>query len=249
MSAGADATIDAAARELEFRAAEEVLAWALGRFHPRLALAASFGAEDVVLVDMLVRLEPAARIITLDTGRLPQETYDLMEAIRARYGVVIEVFAPQAEAVERMVREHGPNLFYSSIEHRQRCCGVRKVEPLGRALAGLDGWITGLRREQSVTRSQVRKVELDRDHGGIVKVNPLADWSWQQVWAYIRRHDVPYNALHDRGYPSIGCAPCTRAVAPGEDLRAGRWWWERPETRECGLHAHPLRGDASARGR
>lgn len=220
----------------ESKTPEEILAWALGKFQPRIALAASFGAEDVVVLDMLTKLTPAARVFTLDTGRLPAETYALMDAIRERYRLTIEVYFPQAETVEAMVREHGVNLFYRTVEDRKRCCGVRKVEPLGRALQGLDAWITGLRREQAVTRTQVRKVEVDSDHGGMVKVNPLADWTWEQVWAYIRTHNVPYNALHDRGYPSIGCAPCTRAVAPDEDPRAGRWWWEKPETKECGLH-------------
>jgi phosphoadenosine phosphosulfate reductase len=222
--------------ELESRSAQELLAWALREFHPRIALAASFGAEDVVLIDMLVQLDPRARVFTLDTGRLPAETYSLMEAIRERYGLAVEVFFPQAEAVEAMVREHGVNLFYASIETRKLCCGVRKVVPLGRALGGVEAWITGLRREQAVTRAQVGKLEVDAEHGGLRKLNPLADWTWDQVWAYIRAHRVPYNALHDRGYPSIGCAPCTRAVAPDEDPRAGRWWWERPETKECGLH-------------
>ncbi len=216
---------------------EELLRWAIDTFSPRLALASSFGAEDVVLIDMLSKLEPPTRIFTLDTGRLPAETYALMEAIRDRYGLTIEIYFPQAEAVEAMVRERGVNLFYKSVENRKLCCGVRKVEPLGRALRGLDAWITGLRREQAVTRTQVEKVELDADHGGIVKINPIADWTWDQVWAYIRAHGIPYNALHDQGYPSIGCAPCTRAVQPGEDLRAGRWWWEQdPAAKECGLH-------------
>jgi phosphoadenosine phosphosulfate reductase len=222
--------------ELESKAATDLLGWALENFHPRIALAASFGAEDVVIIDMLARLRPDARVFTLDTGRLPPETYALVDTIRERYAIAIEVYFPQPEGVETMVREHGVNLFYKSVENRKRCCGVRKVEPLGRALAGLDAWITGLRREQAVTRTEVRKVDSDADHGGIFKINPLADWTWDQVWAYIRAHDVPYNALHDQGYPSIGCAPCTRAVEPGEDLRAGRWWWETPETKECGLH-------------
>lgn len=229
-------SIQAHVEEFEAKTAQEILAWALAEFHPRIALAASFGAEDVVVIDMLMKLNGGARVFTLDTGRLPYETYALMEAIRERYGLAVEVYFPQADAVEVMVRKHGVNLFYKSIENRKRCCGVRKVEPLGRALQGLEAWITGLRREQAVTRTEVRKVEVDPDHGGIVKVNPLADWTWAEVWEYIRAHNVPYNALHDRGYPSIGCAPCTRAVAPGEDPRAGRWWWENPETKECGLH-------------
>ncbi len=228
--------VEARREELESCTAQEMLAWALAEFHPRIALAASFGAEDVVLIDMLIRLNPGARVFTLDTGRLPGETYDLIAAIRARYDLTVEIYFPSAPAVEAMVREHGINLFYESIENRKRCCGVRKVEPLGRALDGLDAWITGLRREQAVTRTQVRKVEVDADHGGTVKVNPLADWTWDQVRSYIREHEVPYNALHDQGFPSIGCAPCTRSVKPGEDPRAGRWWWESPETKECGLH-------------
>jgi phosphoadenosine phosphosulfate reductase len=223
------------------QSARHVLEWAVAAFSPRIALASSFGAEDVVLIDMLTRIDRSARIFALDTGRLPAETYAVIDAIRDRYGVGVEVLFPRHEAVEALVRERGVNAFYRSVEARQACCGVRKVEPLGRALAGLDAWITGLRREQAVTRAHVRKVEVDADHGGIVKVNPLADWSGDQVWAYIRAHDVPYNALHDAGYPSIGCAPCTRPVAPGEDLRAGRWWWERdPAAKECGLHSPRL---------
>ena len=222
--------------------AEDVLAWGVKTFTPRIALASSFGAEDVVLIDMLTRIDRTARIFALDTGRLPTETHAAIDAIRERYGVAVEVFFPRSEPVEAMVRERGVNLFYRSVDDRKWCCGVRKVEPLGRALFGLDAWITGLRREQAVTRASVPKAEVDTDHGGIVKLNPLADWSWDQVWAYIRAHDVPYNALHDQGYPSIGCAPCTRSVAPGEDLRAGRWWWEQAAAaKECGLHSRGLR--------
>ncbi len=222
---------------LEAMDAVELLGWALERFRPRIALASSFGAEDVVLIDLLMELDPRARVFTLDTGRLHSETYALAQALRDRYGLAIDVFFPRTEALEAMVRAHGVNLFYASVENRKLCCGVRKVEPLGRALDGLDAWITGLRREQAVTRGRVRKVEIDADHGGILKLNPLADWSWDRVWGYIRDHAVPYNALHDEGFPSIGCAPCTRAVKPGEDLRAGRWWWEQDAAaKECGLH-------------
>jgi phosphoadenosine phosphosulfate reductase len=177
------------------------------------------------------------RVFTLDTGRLNQETYDCMAAVRERYGVQIEVFFPEAGAVQKLVRENGVNLFYDSVEQRKSCCLVRKVEPLNRALKNLDAWMTGLRREQAISRADVRKIELDRDHGDIVKINPLADWSHDEVWGYIRKHDVPYNRLHKQGFPSIGCAPCTRAVKPGEDLRAGRWWWENSNSKECGLHA------------
>lgn len=213
---------------------------ALGR--DRLALSASFGPEDIVILDLLVQLEPRPRVFTLDTGRLPQETHDLIDQVRRRYGIEVEVFVPRPERVEPMVRAKGVNLFYDSPDHRRECCDVRKVEPLGRALATVDGWITGLRRDQVVTRTDTPKIELDRAHGGIWKVAPLADWTAARVWAYIRAHDLPYNALHDRGYPSIGCAPCTRAVEPGEDERAGRWWWEQAEQRECGIHFDPRSG-------
>jgi phosphoadenosine phosphosulfate reductase len=215
----------------------DLLSWSFAEFHPRMALACSFQAESSVLIDLIHRLRGSDfRVFTLDTGRLNQETYDCMEAIRARYGIEIEVFFPEASRVEDMVREHGMNLFYDSIDKRKLCCGIRKVEPLKRALNGLDCWMTGQRREQAVTRTQLQKVEVDPEHGGIVKLNPLADWTARQIWDYIRQHKLPYNKLHDRGYPSIGCAPCTRAVQAIEDSRAGRWWWENPETRECGLH-------------
>jgi phosphoadenosine phosphosulfate reductase len=215
----------------------DLLSWSFAKFHPRLALACSFQAEGSVLIDLIHRLrDNDFRVFTLDTGRLNQETYDCMEEIRARYGIEIEVFFPDAVQVEEMVRQHGMNLFYDSIEKRKLCCGIRKVEPLKRALSGLDCWMTGLRREQAVTRAEVQKVEIDQEHAGIVKINPLADWTGRQIWDYIRQNKLPYNRLHDRGYPSIGCAPCTRAVQVIEESRAGRWWWENPETRECGLH-------------
>jgi len=210
---------------------------ALGR--DRLALSASFGPEDIVILDLLAALEPRPRVFTLDTGRLPQPTYDLMERVRARFGIDIEVFAPDAAAVESMVRDKGPNLFYESRENRLECCDVRKVQPLRRALASVDGWITGLRRDQIATRARTPKIGLDLANGLIWKVAPLADWTEDDVWTYIRERDLPYNALHDEGYPSIGCAPCTRAVAPGEDPRSGRWWWELADDRECGIHTRP----------
>jgi phosphoadenosine phosphosulfate reductase len=216
--------------------AEAILDAALAAFHPRLAFACSLGLEDVALLDLIARREPRPRIFFLDTGRLNQETYDTLAAVRARYGLPIEVYFPRAEALQALVTAKGPNSFRDSLENRQECCRIRKVEPLGRALAGAAGWITGLRREQACTRSGLDPFQWDPGHGGLVKVNPLVHWSLEQVWAYLRAHDVPHNPLHDRGYPSIGCAPCTRAVAPGEDLRAGRWWWERPEHKECGLH-------------
>lgn len=224
------------AQEWEGRSAEELLVFALETFHPRIALASSFGAEDVVLLDMLVRIRPDARVFTLDTGRLHPETYAVMERCRECYGISLEVYFPQTEAVERLEREKGFFSFRESVEWRKECCAIRKVEPLRRALSTLDAWITGLRREQAVTRTQIQKIEWDLANGGIIKFNPLADWTVDQVWGYIRQYKVPYNALHDRGFPSIGCEPCTRAIKPGEDLRAGRWWWERPEHKECGLH-------------
>jgi phosphoadenosine phosphosulfate reductase len=206
----------------------------LGR--DRVALSASFGPEDIVILHLLSEIEPRPRVFTLDTGRLPQETYDLIERVRARFGVEVEVFAPDAAAVEAMVGARGPNLFYESLANRLECCDVRKVQPLRRALATVDGWITGLRRDQIATRAATPKAGVDIEHGLIWKVAPLADWTEEQVWDHIRAHDLPYNALHDRGYPSIGCAPCTRAVEPGADPRSGRWWWEDAQSRECGIH-------------
>lgn len=215
--------------------AEAILAWAAKQFGPRIAFASSLGAEDQVLTDMIARASLPIAIFTIDTGRLPQETHDVLEATRRRCGLEIEALFPAAADIEPLVRQYGPDFFRRGVEDRKLCCHVRKVLPLRRRLAGLDAWITGLRREQALTRADVAPVQLDAANG-LVKINPLADWTQQQVWDYLHAHDVPYNALHDRGYPSIGCAPCTRAVAPGEDIRAGRWWWERPEQKECGLH-------------
>jgi len=223
--------------ELEGREPEEVLTAVSALFGDRIALASSFGAEDVVLVDMLVKVSPRPRVFAIDTGRLPAATYEVMDLVRDRYGIDIEAYFPRGEAVEKLEREQGFHSFRHSLEARHACCGIRKVEPLERALSGLEAWITGLRREQSVTRTEIAVVERDDAHGGIVKVNPLANWTQEQVWEYIRAHHVPYNRLHDEGYPSIGCAPCTRAIAPGEHPRAGRWWWESPGHKECGLHA------------
>jgi len=206
------------------------------RYGARVALACSFGAEDVVLVDLLCRVADRPRVFAIDTGRLHEATYEVMDRIRDRYGLELEIFFPRREEVERLISEQGPYSFKSSLEARHECCSLRKVEPLQRALSGLDAWITGLRREQSVTRTAVRAAEVDQAHNGIVKINPLADWTGDQVWDYVREHRVPYNRLHDEGFPSIGCEPCTRAVAPGEHPRAGRWWWEAPEHKECGLH-------------
>jgi len=223
-------------QELEGCTAEEIVRRAVAIFGDRVALASSFGAEDVVLVDMLARATATPRVFAIDTGRLPEATYEVMERVRERYGVSIEVYSPRREAVEALERKAGFYSFRASLEARHACCEIRKVEPLRQALAGLDAWITGLRREQSVTRTDIAVLERDHAHGGVIKVNPLADWTAEQVWDHIRQHNVPYNRLHDEGYPSIGCAPCTRAVAPSEHPRAGRWWWEAPEHKECGLH-------------
>jgi phosphoadenosine phosphosulfate reductase len=201
----------------------------------RPVLASSFGAEDMVLIDMIARHALAIDIFTLDTGRLPDETYALIDRTREHYGIEVQVFYPDHAALEPYVREHGINAFYRSVELRQRCCEIRKTEPLRRALAGRSAWITGLRREQSAGRKAILLASHDAEHG-LAKFNPLADWSNDSVWAYLDAYSVPTNPLHARGYPSIGCAPCTRAVEPGEDARAGRWWWEHDGHKECGLH-------------
>ncbi len=206
--------------------------------HAPAAFASSFGAEDMVLLDLIAKLGLDVDVFTLDTGRLPQETHDLIARARSEYGRPIRILFPDAAEVEAFVASHGSNAFYEGIELRKRCCEIRKLVPLRRALQGKRLWITGLRREQSVTRADVAVLEHDAGNG-LMKLNPLADWSEQEVWAYLRKLDVPVNALHARGYPSIGCAPCTRAVQPGEDPRAGRWWWEQPTSRECGLHLDP----------
>src|SRR5690349_4198546 len=198
--------------------------------------ACSFGAEDMVLLDAIARNAKTIEVFTLDTGRLPEETQTLLEAARDKYPIAIRTYFPEASSVEAWVAQNGPNAFYKSIAQRKQCCEIRKIEPLRRALTGKKSWITGLRREQSQAR-QTLELETWDDGNGLTKINPLVDWTNDEVWAYIRQHDVPYNALHDRGYPSIGCAPCTRAVQPGEDIRAGRWWWES-SSKECGLHQH-----------
>lgn len=198
-------------------------------------MASSFGAEDMVLLDLIWNHAPGIEIFTLDTGRLPKETYDLMQTVKNRYQREVHIFFPDAATIEAFVTHNGPNAFYDSVDLRKQCCGIRKVAPLKRALEDKKAWITGMRRSQSVTRNELPVSEWDADHE-LQKFSPLTDWSNGEVWKYIRAFDVPYNALHDEGYASIGCAPCTRAITPGEDIRAGRWWWENPETKECGLH-------------
>ncbi|MCF7973382.1 MAG: phosphoadenylyl-sulfate reductase [Phycisphaerae bacterium] len=214
---------------------QDLLRVVLNEFRDKVALSSSLGPEDQVLTHMLCEITDRAKIFTLDTGRLPQETYDVLDQTRARYGVEIEVLFPEAQQVQDMVRREGVNLFYRGVDLRRQCCSVRKIEPLKKRLASLEAWICGLRVEQSTTRSEVARVAVDETFG-LIKVSPLAHWTTDQVWDYIRTHDIPYNALHDQGYPSIGCAPCTRAVQPGQDIRSGRWWWEAPEHKECGLH-------------
>ncbi len=224
-------------RALETRSAESILEWAIDRFHPRLTLSASFGApEGMALLHMMHRIEPGSRVFVLDTGRLPQAVHDLIDRVRDRYGKAIEIVMPDAAAVAEMVRDNGMNLFYESLENRRLCCRLRKVEPMRRHLAGFDAYVTGLRRDQGVTRTDTPKLQIDDANGGVVKINPIADWTHDDVWQYVRRNEVPVNRLHDKGFPSVGCEPCTRAVAQGDDPRSGRWWWENADTRECGLH-------------
>jgi len=206
--------------------------------HSPATFACSFGAEDMVLLDAIARNTKKIEVFTLDTGRLPEETQSLLESARDKYPIAIRTYFPDASAVEAWVEQNGPNAFYKSVAQRQQCCHVRKVEPLRRALGNKKSWITGLRRDQSQAR-QTLQLEAWDDANGLTNINPLLDWTNDEVWAYIKVHDVPYNALHDRGYPSIGCAPCTRAIQPGEDIRSGRWWWETT-SKECGLHRHAV---------
>ena len=200
-----------------------------------VALSSSLAAEDQVLTDIIFKKDTNARVFTLDTARLHPETYTVMDETNLKYGRKIEVFFPNFEDVEALYKIQGVNGHFESIEKRKNCCNIRKIEPLKRALNGVDVWITGLRASQSITRANMPLVEWDENFK-LIKVNPLINWSEDDVWDYIRKHKVPYNKLHDKGYPSIGCAPCTRAIKDGEDIRAGRWWWENPEHKECGLH-------------
>ncbi len=223
-------------RELEALSTEDIIKWAYELHGDKIAIASSFGAEDVVLIDIAQRIIDKPRVFTLDTGRLHQETYKLIDKVRKDYQIDIEVFFPNYKDVEEMVKDNGLDLFYKGIEYRKLCCKVRKIDPLKRALTGLKGWICGLRKEQSQSRTDLKKIEIDEANNGIIKINPLIDWSIDEIWNYIQENKVPYNPLHDEGYPSIGCEPCTRAIQPGEDVRAGRWWWENPEQKECGIH-------------
>ena len=221
----------------KLRTPQEVLEWSLDNLHPKIAMASSFGAEDVAVIDMMMKINPKARIFTLDTGRLNQETYDVMDELRDKYNINIDVMFPDQNEVEQMVRVNGMNLFYHSIGNRKLCCGIRKVHPLKKMLSILDGWITGLRADQTEVRTKSNRIEIDEQHNGIIKVNPIIDWNWKQTWDYIKKNNIPYNKLHDKGFPSIGCEPCTRSIKLGEPLRAGRWWWELDTEKECGLHS------------
>ncbi len=214
---------------------KEIIAWFIDRFGDKIALSSSLGAEDQVLTEMVANINPDTTVFTLDTGRLFPETYDLIDRTSKKYNIKIQVFFPDHAEVEEMVNKKGINLFYDSIENRKECCRIRKLDPLKRAFSGLDAWICGLRADQSVTRKDLEVVEWD-ENNGLVKINPLAFWSEKEVWDYIKDNGIPYNPLHDKNYPSIGCLPCTNPVEPGDDIRAGRWWWENPETKECGLH-------------
>ena len=223
--------------KMESKSAPEILKWGFEKFGDKMVLASSFGAEDVILIDMMCKINRnLTRVFTLDTGRLNQETYDLIDKIRKKYEIIVDVYFPNASDIEKMVATKGMNLMYDSIENRKLCCNLRKIEPLKRALKQFDCWITGLRREQTVTRNKILKIEVDSLNNNIIKLNPLADWTNDEIWKYIHENEIPYNELHDKGYPSIGCEPCTRAIKKGEDPRAGRWWWENDVHKECGLH-------------
>jgi phosphoadenosine phosphosulfate reductase len=222
-------------QQFDGKSPEDVLQYFLTEYKGKIALSSSLSIEDQLLTDLIVKIDASTRIFTLDTGRLFPETYSLIDKTNMKYNIQLEVLFPKHEDVQKMVKEEGINLFYAGIDSRKRCCNVRKMEPLRRAFQGLDVWICGLRREQSVTRKDIQVVEWD-EANQLIKLNPLINFTEAQVWDYIKAHKVPYNKLHDQGFPSIGCQPCTRAVQPGEDIRAGRWWWEDPEHKECGLH-------------
>lgn len=225
------------ARSFENKNPEDILRWAFERFgKDRFALVSSFQAEAMVLLDIAAHLQPGVRVITIDTGRLPDETYGFIDRVREHYDIRLEVIYPNADLVAAMTTKYGVNLFYRGSDLRKLCCHVRKVQPLARALQSVDAWATGLRRDQTAFRTNIPKIGRDPNHADVVKLCPLADWSWDDVWDYIRTHNVPYHPLYDRGYLSIGCAPCTRPVQTGEDPRSGRWWWEETTHKECGLH-------------
>lgn len=227
--------IKAIRNEVQGGSPQALLKAVMDRFGSSLVIASSLGLEDQVITHMAMEINPNVRVFVLDTGRLHEETYKTLAETREKLGVNYEIYFPEAKAVEELVSAKGINLFYESVENRKQCCGVRKVEPLNRVLKTADAWVTGLRQAQSPTRTDMQSVEWDESHQ-MIKINPLISWSEEEVWDYIRTQDVPYNSLHDKGFPSIGCSPCTRAIEVGEDIRAGRWWWEDPQNKECGLH-------------
>ena len=236
---------------------QTVIEWAIEEFSPGIAISTSFQIDTVALIDMAYEIDPSIQVFSVDTGRLPPETLELADRLRDRYpGLQLELIQPNADEVARMVGKHGVDLFKTSVDLRFVCCNLRKVRPLTKHLHTLDAWITGLRRDQWASRTNIRKVEIDHDHGAIIKLNPLAEWIEEEVWDYVRERDVPYHSLYDKGYKSIGCAPCTRAVPEGESSRSGRWWWETNAPKECGIHCsiesggyehelHALLGDAA----
>jgi len=224
------------AAQFDAQTAEQVLGWALGKYGARIALSNSLQTEDMVVLDIAWRIAPKVRVFTLDTGRIHQETYDMMDRVREHYGIKLEVLFPDAAEVQAMVEAKGLNLFYESVENRHECCGVRKVKPLQKILRGLDAWVTGLRRDQWASRTSIQKIEVDAANGGIIKFNPIADWSQEMLDEYVKAQNVPRHALYSKGFTSIGCLPCTRPTKPGENPRAGRWWWESDLQKECGLH-------------
>lgn len=222
--------------QVQYKSPQDILKVVMDMFPSnRLLLASSLGVEDQVLTHMMISIQPKSRVFVLDTGRLHQETYDVMDRMKKQFGVHYEIGFPDPARVKALLAQKGPNSFYESIENRKECCHIRKVDPLNQLLSTADAWITGLRRDQSMTRASLDEVEWDEAHN-MIKINPLVSWTVDQVWDYIKEHSIPYNALHDQGFPSIGCAPCTRAINDGEDIRAGRWWWENPDQKECGLH-------------
>ncbi|MDD2449652.1 MAG: phosphoadenylyl-sulfate reductase [Sulfurimonas sp.] len=227
-------------REFKNSDTKEILEFFLKAYKGKIAFSSSFGAEDQVLTEMILKIDADAEIFTLDTARLPYETYDVMDKTNLKYKTKIKVYFPKSSDVENLYKYQGINGFYKSIENRKECCYVRKIAPLKRALEGVEVWITGLRAQQSISRQEMELFEWD-EANGVIKLNPLLLWSQEDVWTYIRSKNIPYNALHDKSYPSIGCAPCTRAVEENADIRSGRWWWESPEHKECGLHKKEIK--------
>lgn len=222
-------------QKFQYSDSKQMLSYFINKYKNKIVFASSMGAEDQVITHILTQIDKNIKIFTLDTGRLFPETYSLISRTNEFYNINIEIFFPDYYHVEKMVNENGINLFYKSVEKRKLCCNIRKIEPLKRAFKDVDVWICGLRREQSITRKNLNAIEWDETNQ-MIKVNPLINWNEDYLWEFIRNEGIPYNKLHDLGFPSIGCQPCTRAVGKGEDIRSGRWWWENPESKECGLH-------------